>query len=34
MNILLCNDDGITAANIRALKARLVAAGHSVVIAG
>lgn len=33
INILLCNDDGITAANIRALKARLLAAGHSVAIA-
>jgi 5'-nucleotidase len=33
LNILLCNDDGITAANIRALKQKLIAAGHSAVIA-
>lgn len=33
LNILLCNDDGFTAANIRALYARLKTAGHSVVIA-
>lgn len=33
LNILLCNDDGITAANVRALKVRLVAAGHSVAVA-
>lgn len=33
LNVLLCNDDGITAANIRALKVKLVAAGHSVAIA-
>lgn len=33
LNILLCNDDGITAANVRALKQKLVAAGHSVAIA-
>jgi len=32
LNILLCNDDGITAANVRALKAKLVAAGHSVLV--
>ncbi|MES2261400.1 MAG: 5'/3'-nucleotidase SurE [Pseudomonadota bacterium] len=32
-NILLCNDDGITAANLRALKQKLVASGHSVAIA-
>lgn len=31
-NILLCNDDGITAANIRALKQKLTAAGHSVLL--
>ncbi len=34
LNILLCDDDGITAANIRALKQQLVADGHSVVITG
>lgn len=34
LNILLCNDDGITAANVRALKAQLVAAGHSVILTG
>lgn len=33
LNILLCNDDGITAANLRALKTRLAAAGHSVAVA-
>lgn len=33
LNILLCNDDGITAANIRTLKQRLIAAGHSAAIA-
>lgn len=33
INILLCNDDGITAANVRALKVRLISAGHSVAIA-
>lgn len=32
-NILLCNDDGIVAANLRALKQRLSEAGHSVIIA-
>lgn len=32
-NILLCNDDGIVAANLRALKVRLSEAGHSVIIA-
>lgn len=31
LNILLCNDDGITAANLRALEQRLTAAGHSVI---
>ncbi|HEX3139039.1 MAG TPA: 5'/3'-nucleotidase SurE [Rhizobacter sp.] len=33
LNILLCNDDGITAANVRALKQVLIAGGHSVAIA-
>lgn len=33
LDILLCNDDGITAANVRALKQRLVAAGHRVILA-
>jgi 5'-nucleotidase len=33
LNILLCNDDGITAANIRVLKQKLIAAGHSAAIA-
>lgn len=33
LNILLCNDDGITAANLRALKTRLATAGHSVAVA-
>lgn len=33
LNILLCNDDGITAANLRALEQRLAAAGHSVAVA-
>jgi short-subunit dehydrogenase len=33
-NILLCNDDGIVAANLRALQQRLVQAGHSVEAAG
>ncbi|RFP10609.1 MULTISPECIES: 5'/3'-nucleotidase SurE [unclassified Duganella] len=33
LNILLCNDDGITAANLRALKTKLIAAGHSVAVA-
>jgi len=32
LNILLCNDDGFTAANLRALQQRLKAAGHSVVV--
>ena len=32
LNILLCNDDGITAANVRALKQKLSAAGHSVLL--
>lgn len=32
LNILVCNDDGITAANVRALKQRLFAAGHDVII--
>ncbi|MCA0241605.1 MAG: 5'/3'-nucleotidase SurE [Proteobacteria bacterium] len=32
LNILMCNDDGLSAANARALKQRLVAAGHSVVL--
>ena len=32
LNVLLCNDDGISAANLRALKQRLQAAGHSVVV--
>ena len=32
LNILLCNDDGIAAANVRALKQALVQAGHSVVL--
>jgi 5'-nucleotidase len=32
LNILVCNDDGITAANVRALKHRLAAAGHQVII--
>lgn len=31
LNILLCNDDGLAAANVRALKQKLVAAGHKVV---
>ena len=34
LNILLCNDDGITAANVRALKTRLAAVGHSVIVSG
>jgi 5'-nucleotidase len=34
LNILLCNDDGITAANVRALKQQLSSAGHSVIVAG
>jgi 5'-nucleotidase len=33
LNILLCNDDGVTAANVRALKQQLVAAGHSAIVA-
>jgi 5'-nucleotidase len=32
-NILLCNDDGFVAANLRALKQRLTSAGHSVIVA-
>lgn len=32
MNILLCNDDGISAANVRALKKKLTDAGHSVIV--
>lgn len=32
-NILLCNDDGIVAANVRALQQRLSEAGHSVIVA-
>lgn len=32
LNILLCNDDGISAANLRALKQQLLAAGHSVIV--
>jgi 5'-nucleotidase len=32
LNVLLCNDDGIVAANLRALKQRLDAAGHSVIV--
>lgn len=32
LNILLCNDDGISAANVRALKQQLQAAGHSVLV--
>lgn len=34
LNILLCNDDGITAANVRALKQKLVGAGHKVILTG
>lgn len=33
LNILLCNDDGVTAANVRALKQQLIAAGHSAIVA-
>lgn len=33
LNVLLCNDDGFTAANLRALQQRLTTAGHSVVVA-
>ena len=33
LNILLCNDDGISAANMRALKQQLQAVGHSVIVA-
>ena len=33
LNILLCNDDGISAANLRALKQQLQAAGHSTIVA-
>lgn len=32
LNILICNDDGITAANVRVLKQQLVAAGHQAII--
>ena len=32
LNILLCNDDSIVAANLRALKQQLAAAGHSVLV--
>ena len=32
LNVLLCNDDGFTAANVRALQQRLKAAGHDVVV--
>jgi len=32
LNILLCNDDGISASNLRALKQQLALAGHSVVV--
>jgi len=32
LNILLCNDDGFTAANLRALQQRLKAAGHAVIV--
>jgi 5'-nucleotidase len=31
LNILMCNDDSLAAANLRAVKQRLVAAGHKVV---
>ena len=34
LNILLCNDDGVTAANVRALKTQLAAAGHRVLLSG
>jgi 5'-nucleotidase len=34
LNILLCNDDGIVAANLRATKQKLVAAGHQVLVTG
>lgn len=34
LDILLCNDDGITAANVRALKQQLVGAGHRVLLSG
>lgn len=34
LDILLCNDDGITAANVRALKVQLSAAGHRVLLSG
>lgn len=33
LNILLCNDDGVTAANLRVLKQQLDGAGHSTVVA-
>lgn len=32
LDVLLCNDDGFTAANIRALQQRLQSAGHRVVV--
>lgn len=32
LNILICNGDGITAANVRALKPTLVAAGHQAIV--
>ena len=32
LNVLLCNDDGFTAANVRALQQRLQAAGHQVLV--
>ncbi|AXK38980.1 5'/3'-nucleotidase SurE [Crenobacter cavernae] len=32
LNILLCNDDGFTAANLRALQSRLKTAGHNVIV--
>ncbi|RXZ43426.1 5'/3'-nucleotidase SurE [Crenobacter cavernae] len=31
LNILLCNDDGFTAANLRALQSKLKTAGHNVI---
>lgn len=32
LNVLLCNDDSIVAANVRALNQKLVAAGHRVIV--
>lgn len=32
LNVLLCNDDGFTAANVRALQQRLQMAGHQVLV--